>query len=215
VYTALLHNYTCRLEARQALIYQLVWGLTDENGKYNDSKAVHVYPPFFDITCSAENYKIASVLTVKLYNKSIERGLSGTKITRLELTIDPATPYQKIRWPQAYIIRTRQAQIDELRLTDTEQALLDGILVGAIDLTRLGRKTRLKLEQYMEDYVQWLAVSAANYRQVLNRVNSFLAFPCVDLQTGTIDFDELPKVSPSLPAWVWEAEKSHKEMLVI
>jgi len=83
-------------------------------------------------------------------------------------------------------------------LTDTERALLDGILVGAIGLTRLGRKTRLKLEQYMADYVQWLAVSAANYRQVLNRVNSFLTFPCVDLQTGTIDFDELPKVSGSL-----------------
>ena len=35
VYTALIHNFTCRHEARQALIYQLVLGLTGENGKYN------------------------------------------------------------------------------------------------------------------------------------------------------------------------------------
>ena len=63
VYTALIHHITCRLEARQALIYQLVSGLTDENGKYNYAKAVHHYPPFFDISCSAKNYKIASALT--------------------------------------------------------------------------------------------------------------------------------------------------------
>lgn len=88
---------------------------------------------------------------VKLYNKSMESSMNGEKITRLELTIDPSTPYQKIRWPQAYIVHTRQAQLDELtRLTDTERALLDGVLVGAIDLTKLGRKARQKLEQYMK-----------------------------------------------------------------
>ena len=63
VYTALIHHFTCRLEACQALIYQLVLGLTGENGKYNYSIAVHVYPPFFDIPCSAKNYKIAPALT--------------------------------------------------------------------------------------------------------------------------------------------------------
>ena len=64
VYTALIHSLTCWLEARQALIYQLVLGLTGENGKYNYSRAVHLYPPFFDITCSAKNYKIAPALTI-------------------------------------------------------------------------------------------------------------------------------------------------------
>ena len=64
VYTALIHYFTCRLEARQALIYQLCLGLTGENGKYNYSRAVHVYPPFFDIPCSAKNYKIAPALTI-------------------------------------------------------------------------------------------------------------------------------------------------------
>ena len=60
---SLIHHITCRFEARQALIYQLASGLTGENGKYNYSKAVHLYPPFFDIFCSAKNYKIALALT--------------------------------------------------------------------------------------------------------------------------------------------------------
>ena len=45
------------------MLYQLVSGLTDENGKYNYAMAVHFYPPFFDIFCSAKNYKIALALT--------------------------------------------------------------------------------------------------------------------------------------------------------
>ena len=60
---SLNHHPTCRFEVRQALLYQLVSGLTDENGKYNYAMAVHFYPPFFDIFCSAKNYKIALALT--------------------------------------------------------------------------------------------------------------------------------------------------------
>ena len=62
---SLIHHITCRFEARQALIYQLASGLTGENGKYNYSKAVHLYPPFFDIFCSPKNYKTASALTTR------------------------------------------------------------------------------------------------------------------------------------------------------
>ncbi len=60
---SLNHHPTCRFEVRQALLYQLVSGLTDENGKYNYAMSVHFYPPFFDIFCSAKNYKIALALT--------------------------------------------------------------------------------------------------------------------------------------------------------
>ena len=58
-------NYrpTCRLEARQVLIYQCILDLTGENDKYNYSMAVHFYSPFSYILCSAKNYKIASALT--------------------------------------------------------------------------------------------------------------------------------------------------------
>ena len=73
---SLIHHITCRFEARQALIYQLVSGLTGENGKYNYSKAVHLYPPFFDIFCSPKNYKTASALTTE---KAVYRRMDRLK----------------------------------------------------------------------------------------------------------------------------------------
>ena len=79
---SLNHYPTCRFEVRQALIYQLVSGLTDENGKYNYAKAVHHYPPFFDISCSAKNYKIASALT--LYTSSRGAGEGHGRRLRIE-----------------------------------------------------------------------------------------------------------------------------------
>lgn len=151
---------------------------------------------------------------IKLYNKTIESKLKGPPLTRLELTLNPSIPYHEIRWPKAYAIKTRQAQLDELtHLTETERALLDGVLDGAIDLTKLGRKTRLKLEQYMGSYVQWLSVTEADYKRILNRVYSFLKFPKIDLQVRKVDNDELPTVKSTLPAWVREAEKMPVEEL--
>lgn len=143
----------------------------------------------------------------KLYNKSLESRLN-TPLTRLELTLDPSVPYSKITWPKAYVIKTRQAQLDELaHLTDTERALLDGILAGNIDLTRLGRKTRLKLEQYMNGYVQWITVSPSDYQQILNRLHTLTDYPNSDLGVDTV-LDNPPRPRPSLPAWVEKAEKS-------
>ena len=145
---------------------------------------------------------------IKLYNKTVESKLDGPPLTRLELTIDPATPYQEIRWPKAYAIKTKQAQLDELtHLTDTARALLDGVLAGHIDLTRLGRKTRLKLEQYMGNYVQWITVSPSDYRQILNHLRTLTDYPNADLGVDTV-LDKLLRPQPSLPAWIEEAEKS-------
>ena len=97
-------------------------------------------------------------------------------------------------------------RVDDLtHLTDTERALLDGVLAGAIDITKLGRKARIKLEQYMEKYVQWLTITEADYKQILNRVHNFLKYPKIDLRAGKIDYDELPAIKPTLPAWVSNA----------
>ena len=145
---------------------------------------------------------------IKLYNKTIESKLKGPPLTRLELTLDPSVPYSNITWPKAYAIKTRQAQLDELtHLTDTERALLDGILAGNIDLTRLGRKNRLKLEQYMNGYVQWITVSPSDYRQILNRLRTLTDYPNADLGVDTV-LDKLPRPQPSLPSWVENAERS-------
>ena len=59
------YRATGRLEARQVLIYQCISDLTGENGKYNYSKAAHLYPPFSDIPLSAKNYKIVPALTLR------------------------------------------------------------------------------------------------------------------------------------------------------
>lgn len=40
---------------------------------------------------------------VKLYNKQSEAGLTEP-LTRLEITLDPATEYDKLPWPKAYYI---------------------------------------------------------------------------------------------------------------
>lgn len=142
----------------------------------------------------------------KLYNKSIESKLKGSPLTRLELTLDPALSYQEIRWPKAYVVKNRQAQLDELtHLTDTERTLLDGILAGNIDLTRLGRKTRMKLEHYMNNYVQWITVSPSDYRQIQSRLYTLTAFPNADLGIDTIS-DQPPRPRQTVPSWVQEAD---------
>lgn len=152
---------------------------------------------------------------VKLYNKSVESHISGPPLTRLELTLDPVIPYREIRWPKAYVVKTRQAQLDELsHLTDTERALLGGVLAGSIDLTRLGRKTRLKLEQYMDSYVQWLSVSPFDYQKILNLLNSLTSFPAIDLGVDTIP-DQPPRPQPQPPTWVQEAEQTPIDTLFV
>ena len=45
--------------------------------------------------------KSSTVGRVKLYNKQVESNL-GHPLTRLELTLDPATPYEKIKFPEVY-----------------------------------------------------------------------------------------------------------------
>ena len=102
---SLNHYPTCRFEVRQALIYQLVSGLTDENGKYNYAKAVHHYPPFFDISCSAKNYKIASALTVTVSQRGTrsESAAAVPVFCRLEGAglLPPKTNHTGARWPLA------------------------------------------------------------------------------------------------------------------
>lgn len=147
----------------------------------------------------------------KCYNKALESKLT-TPLTRLELTLDPAVPYQEINWPRAYVIRSRQARIDELaHLTDTERTLLDGVLAGTIDLTRLGRKTRMKIEQYMNGYVQWLTVTASDYKKVLDQLYDLRSYPRCVFRPDIIHMDELPHIKATVPAWIAEAEQADNE----
>ena len=123
VYTALIHHFTCRLEACQALIYQLVSGLTGENGKYNYSIAVHVYPPFFDIPCSAKNYKIAPALTPSAYIKTLALAVTAQRYGQLP---DP-TP--------AHDLELLRARLEEGPADASALAALLAVAVRAVRLT--------------------------------------------------------------------------------
>lgn len=143
--------------------------------------------------------KSSTVGRVKLYNKQTEAKLSYP-LTRLELTLDPATDFAAIPWPTVYYVETRQTKMDEFRLTDTERFILNALLQGCGTLDQLGRKTRQKMAGIMEQYIRPVQVTEADYNEVLRRVRAFLAFPQKGNKTDQVDADQAPPAPP--PRWV-------------
>ena len=115
-------NYrpTCRLEARQVLIYQCILDLTGENGKYNYSKAAHLYPPLSYSPCSAKNYKIASALTPISRVEKIDtiRQLL-TQAEKKEEVLEPPKPHRtgKVA-PTVLLPEIPMAQRHDFQITD-------------------------------------------------------------------------------------------------
>ena len=117
--------------------------------------------------------KSASVGRVKLYNKTAEAKLDYP-LTRLELTLDPGTPYEKINFPSVYYLRSTCTNNDSIKVTDTEHFILNALLQGFGTLNDLGRKTRAKMELLMADYMCRVSISANTYSRVLDQVNSYI-----------------------------------------
>lgn len=59
-YIIAIHHFTCWFNVRQFLIYQLNIGLTGKNGRYNHSRATHLYFPFPILS----NHHSCSLLTM-------------------------------------------------------------------------------------------------------------------------------------------------------
>ena len=156
--------------------------------------------------------KSSTVGRCKLYNKAAEAGLTYS-LTRLELTLDPDTPYDEIPWPKVYYIDTRQIGLNETRLTDTQRFVLGALMEGYGTLNDLGRKTREKLGTYLNSYCKWVTVSEADYAQIRGRLRAILEYPLTPLDVGTIIPDQPPKPLPEFPAWVQEAEQGPAEQL--
>lgn len=149
--------------------------------------------------------KSSTVGRVKLYNKTVEAGLKYP-LTRLELTLDPAIPFQKIPWPSVYYIVNHQISMDELRVTDTERFVLGALLEGYGSVVDLGRKTRKKMEVLMNSYVKWVRISLQDYTLLLSCLQSFLNYPALaDLSGANVIADAPPP--PPVPKWVQEAEQ--------
>jgi len=114
------YRSTCRLEARQVLIYQCISDLTGGSDKYNDSKAVHLYSAFSDISLSAKYYKIASALTVDhpvylLMNRAYEG--DETRAWAVELGYIPVVPPKSNRinpWEYDKELYKQRNQVERL-----------------------------------------------------------------------------------------------------
>lgn len=117
--------------------------------------------------------KSASVGRVKLYNKTAEAKLDYP-LTRLELTLDPGTPYEKIKFPAVYCLKSTRTNTDNIKLTDTERFILNALLQGYGTVNDLGRKTRAKMEMLMADYICPVTISPKTYSKVLDQLNSYL-----------------------------------------
>ena len=142
---------------------------------------------------------------VKLYNKQVEAKLP-TPLTRLEVTLDPSTPYDKLPWPQAYYIRSQQVGMEETSITDTERYILSALLAGHGSTKDLCRKTREKMNLLLNQYVRYITISESDYDLVQSHLRAFLAFPNNDLGLGRTDPDQPPTPRPLLPGWIIEAE---------
>lgn len=141
--------------------------------------------------------------SVKLYNKQIESKL-GHPLTRLELTLDPETPYDDVNWPKVYFVRDLQLAFDELKLNDTDRFILGALLQGYGSLSQLGRKTREKLSKVMENYVDFFRLPWDAYEKIRAQVRDFIRYPEVPL-TGWPSKEAIePYLLPAVSAADWE-----------
>lgn len=151
--------------------------------------------------------KSSTVGRCKLYNKQVEADLPYP-LSRLEVTLDPTMPFEKLPWPKAYYIKQRQIGMEELSISDTERYILSALLAGYGSVRDLCRKTRQKMETLMAHYVEPITITSCEYTQILYTLNSFLLYPCYDLGLDHIDPDQPPRPHPLLPGWVREADNA-------
>lgn len=151
--------------------------------------------------------KSSTVGRCKLYNKQAEARLLYP-LTRLEVTLDPMTPFNSLPWPQAYYIRRRQIGVEELSINDTERYILSALLAGYGSTKELCRKTREKMDKMIAHYTHGITLDPHDYAEILSRLSSFLQYPRYDLGLDHIDPDQPPpRPLPSLPDWVQEADE--------
>ena len=152
--------------------------------------------------------KSSTVGRSKLYNKAVEAGLDYP-LTRLEMTLDPATPYEKVNFPAVYYLDDLQMSFSSYKATETERFIMNALFQGCGTMDQLGRRTREKIKALMEDRVKKIEISRENYEQMLRQVKGYTSG---NVQTAVTIQDQPPPEGRRVPAWVQEAEAS-KEVL--
>lgn len=117
--------------------------------------------------------KSSSAGRVKLYNKAAEAKLNYP-LTRLELTLDPRTPFDEVNFPTVYVVKANLSdEGSKLKITDTDKFILNALLHGVGMLGDLGRKTRAKMETLIQDYVQQVIITKQQYQKVLAQLAEY------------------------------------------
>lgn len=150
--------------------------------------------------------KSSTVGRSKLYNKSVEAGLDYP-LTRLEVTLDPATPYEKVNFPAVYYLENLQMCFSDHKATDTERFIMNALFQGCGTLDQLGRRTREKIKVLMADHVKKVEISREDYEQMIRQVKSYASG---NVQTAATEQDQPPPEGRSVPTWVQEAEASEE-----
>lgn len=146
--------------------------------------------------------KSSTVGRVKLYDKAAEAGLNYP-LTRLEMTLDPATPYERVNFPTVYYLDNLQMSFSSYKATETEQFILNALFQGCGTLDQLGRRTREKIKVLMAEHVKKVEISREDYEQMIRQVKSYASG---NVQTAATEQDQPPPEGRRVPAWVQEAE---------
>ena len=107
---------------------------------------------------------------MKLYNKTAEAGLDYP-LTRLELTLNPETPYEEQNFPAVYCIDRDRMVSENIKASDTDRFILNAILQGCGSLHDLGRKTRVKIERLMQHCTDLVSISPGTYAKILESLS--------------------------------------------
>ena len=116
--------------------------------------------------------KSSTVGRVKLYNKTAEAKLDYP-LTRLELTLNPITPYEEINFPKVYVVDDAAMALAAEKLTDTDRFILNAVVQGCGQVTDLCRKMGEKIKCILNDYISEIEITRDSYEKILNQVNSY------------------------------------------
>ncbi len=141
---------------------------------------------------------------VKLYNKQAEAH-SHYPLTRLEITIDPAMPHERINFPTVYYLDDLQLCFSEYKATETERFIISAILQGCGTIDQLGRRTQEKIRKLMVEYVKQVEISEQDYTKILFQVNGYKSGV---FQTAIKTIDQPPQREADTPGWIGDAERA-------
>lgn len=145
---------------------------------------------------------------VKFYNKAVEAGLTYP-LTRLEMTLDPSTPYEKISFPTVYYLDDMQMSFSSYKATETERFILNALFQGCGTLDQLGRRTREKIKVLMADHVKKVEIRREDYEQFLKQVKTYASG---NVQSTATDQDQPPnRLKPSKGGGADDLGKAKKD----